>query len=201
MSIWDDVFGNVFLVGNGPVRRDWSRDVDRADTVFRFNFCNFYGINNGSKTDVLIVNNVGQPAMSMLANGLPECGSPAKICFGRNTEVHRNYRDRCLVGNFPKALISVEEEMIEKFNIEDHESISYERYSTLFDQLIEMDGRGDFAMPSLGFVVLRNIMTLEKVDKVRLIGFSFEGWPFHPWSKEQKIAEAYERQGALEILT
>jgi hypothetical protein len=197
---WQSLPGSVVLVGNGPIRNDWSALVDAADAVIRFNFCEKYGGYSGTKTDILVINNLGKPGLELLVRGLPECGHRAQLVFGRDVGVHFKYHDACGLMNHPASLVSTEAAMIQHFQLSSYESIGAETYDAAFQRLIAIDGKSDFAMPSLGFPVLECLVQSGRYLTLTLIGFTFEGWRYHPWAKERLIAESYQRDGRLKLL-
>ena len=47
---------SMYIIGNGPVSRDFSREIDQCDKVVRFNGCGNYNQGTGKKTSILCVN-------------------------------------------------------------------------------------------------------------------------------------------------
>ena len=197
---WDTVTGSVVLVGNGPVKNDWSALVNSASTVVRFNSCENYGGASGTKTDILALNNLGMPGVALLAHGLPACCNRALPVLGRVVEVHFKYYEACRLADHPASLVSTEVAMIRHFGLSNYGRVSAEAYEGAFRRLIDVDGKSDFAMPSLGFTILECLVKSGRYKTLTLIGFTFEGWVHHPWAKERLIAESYQQDGRLHLL-
>ncbi len=52
---------SLVIVGNAPLDTDFSKIIDSSNCVVRFNDCVNYNINSGTKTDILIMTNTGDP--------------------------------------------------------------------------------------------------------------------------------------------
>jgi hypothetical protein len=190
---WSSLTGKIALIGNGPVKEDWSEAVDGCDHVFRFNFCTTDCARTGNRTDYLVINNVGRPAFEMLTRALPSCADGAEIVFGRNVETHFDYYERCGFDKYRLSLVSTEAAMVRCLGPRRWGRVDAGDYNQVFRRLIDLDGRADFLMPSLGFATLEIILTRRPEAVVHLVGFTFEGWKGHPWEKERLLAERYER--------
>lgn len=199
MSI-ESLEGEIALIANAPVRRDRSDIVDRTDLVIRFNACGSFDCGTGTKTDWVSLNNVAQPALAMLQHGLPECAKGTNVLITRPVETHYDYYDKCQLYEWPKALVCAERAFLHHFAIERCARLRPEQYGRVFERLIALDGKADFVMPSAGFTVLECLSQTRSCSRVTLVGFTFEGWPGHPWVKERAIAEQYADEGWVRFL-
>jgi hypothetical protein len=197
---WGTLEGEIVLVGNGPVQQDCNDRVSRADHVFRFNFARADQENSGTRTDYLVINNVGKPAMRMLALGLPSLAAGAHIVFGRSVETHLEYYERCNLKRIPQCLVSTEQAMIKHLAIERFSRMSPEHCAAAFECLKAVNGRYDFAMPSIGFQTFHCLIENAPKARITLIGYTFEGWYGHHWRKERMVVESSVESGRAEFL-
>lgn len=177
----------VALVGNGPDSQGFGKQIDGHDCVVRLNRADFFGA-AGTRTDVLTINNWGDPAFSMTRGTRPInelalaaaqmvwLPVPPEEMIGASSEYNFNlpwpaFAD--LTGEILETLVG---------------SRPYRRFpSTIWRGLrAELGALGakEGKVPSTGAQTLSYIVRAWPKAKVSLFGFSHEGWAGHPWDLE-----------------
>jgi len=172
----------IALVGNAPIKHDLSGQIDSCDLVIRCNEAKNIGPNTGSKTDVLCVNNSGEPARRFIncQSLRKERGFPnlSQVWFARG-------------GGY---FLRLSEEIITANDLQD---VSIRYFSKELDNLaydqFRRYGAAEGLVPSTGFLALLYILQQKEFEHFEkyVFGFTFDIWFGHPAETEMKIIEAY----------
>lgn len=196
----------LFIVGNGPVGRDMSAEIDSADLVIRFNEPRVSLGMTGTKTDMLMLATSSKQMEEWIKNP--------------------NFINSEIVHNTPEVLFAFHPSIIKRFHHHPNflsrlkgrradwtnEAIDYfgragkkirimpsQDYFSVCDELGIGADRMKEVFPSTGFfgiwLALRKY-SLPDWD-IKICGFSWEGWKRHDWAAERKWIEEKIASGAL----
>ncbi len=170
------------LVGNAPPQYDLSSQIDSCDLVIRCNEAKTFGVNTGTKTDILCVNNSGAPAYRFIAQKSlrkhPKFPELTEIWFVRP------YKD----------CIDLAMQILDSNDLSDISDryFSDEMNKRAYDQLCKYAKMED-QHPSTGFLAFWYILeqaAFADFDKY-IFGFTFNMWHGHPEQAEMKVIESY----------
>ena len=170
------------LVGNAPVNYDLSKQIDGCDLVIRCNEAKNLGPFTGTKTDVLCVNNSGEPARRFISKKLlrknPKFPMLSQVWFARE---------------WGKISFDLSSEIIQANDLYDVtvKHFSKEIANIAYSQL-NQHRHSDSLYPSTGFLAFCYILNekeFENYDKY-LFGFTFDIWYGHPAETEMKVIES-----------
>lgn len=196
----------LFIVGNGPVGRDMSAEIDSAELVIRFNEPRVSLGMTGTKTDMLMLATSSKQMEEWIKNP--------------------NFINSEIVRNTPEVLFAFHPSIIKRFHHHPNflsrlkgrradwtnEAIDYfgragkkirimpsQDYFSVCDDLGIGADRMKEVFPSTGFfgiwLALRKY-SLPDWD-IKICGFSWEGWKRHDWAAERKWIEEKIASGAL----
>jgi hypothetical protein len=199
----------LYIVGNGPVGRDMSAEIDAADFVVRFNEPKASIGMSGVKTDILFLCNAGKPMQRRLET--PDFLASAIV---RNAgQVILAYHPIIIDRYFPKPnFLSRLKGRREDWTFATIMALGgIGKASIVFPASFYMDGCRELGLPddkmasvypSTGyfgiFYALRHFSAAEWA--ISLCGFSWEGWKRHAWADERKWVEDRVRQGLLTMI-
>lgn len=202
----------VVLVGNAPSPEDRSREIDAADLVVRFNDARGFGAGTGSRVDELFLVNRGGAAAEWLEDATfahrPVVAAAGRVLLplhpasrylgtraGADGRVHRDDRDH---GDALETLLASPARRVVRLTAGHHE-----RCCEALGLVVApcADEAVDDARPSTGFVALLwYAATLPPQARIVLHGFTFEGWPGHPWAREREHVARLRRAGRVELV-
>lgn len=172
----------VALVGNAPLQYDQSGQIDSCDIVIRCNEAKTLGKNTGTRTDILCVNNSGEPAVRFISRKLlrkePNFPQLREIWFARPYAAGIDIALKILMANDLSDL------PVKYFSI----SISERAYDELRKHC-QMENKH----PSTGLLAFLYILEQEafaEFDKY-IFGFTFNMWYGHPEKAEMKVMESF----------
>ncbi|MBV2142447.1 glycosyltransferase family 29 protein [Falsochrobactrum sp. TDYN1] len=199
----------LVIVGNGPLNRDLSAQVDGADLVLRFNEPRVSIGMSGSKTDMLMLATSSKQMQQWISD-------PAFV----NSEIVRNT---------PEILFAFHPSIIKRFHHHPNflsrlkgrradwtvQAIDYfgqagkkirimpaQFYFDVCEELGIGSERMKEMFPSTGFFGIW--LVLRKYSQphwdIKICGFSWEGWKRHDWAAERQWIEARIKEGKLQIL-
>ena len=208
----------MYIVGNGIIEKDMGSIIDSADVVIRFNDLNNYNLNTGTKISIWVISsnsflidkrinaadaNVGdlkiktkdiiQRTKSIYFSIPPFSPTQAEAkgnLFRRITRDDKNDR------------ISSVERFLAHFEAFDHPHRIIEFSSKYVKSLAPELWPPNWTCPSNGYLITRMLLddpTFYKYKK-HLVGFSWEGWPGHPWFMEKLYIEKLERDNLINIV-
>jgi len=170
------------LVGNAPPEYDLSAQIDSCDIVIRCNEAKTLGVNTGTRTDILCVNNSGAPADRFISQKLlrkhPKFPELTEVWFARP---HKDCVDLSL-------------KIVDANDLSD---VTVTYFSTgmterVYNQL-SIYNKMENQHPSTGFLAFWYILeqgVFEDFDKY-LFGFTFNMWYGHPEQAEMKAMESF----------
>lgn len=198
--------GRVVVVGNGPLARDLSNEVDSADFVLRFNEPKASKGMSGTRTDMLMVNNSGKPMQRRLNDpsyfASPIVQAAREVVFAYHPRIIRDY---LIQPNFMSRLRGRRAdwtlEAIERLGKAGKE-VRIMPPSFYEDGCAELGlprERMREVFPSTGYLGLRQICLMFPSPKYRVefCGFSWEGWKRHAWGDERDWVKTRINNGLL----
>lgn len=190
--------GRMIILGNAPMQMDMSDYIDSSDLVVRFNECQNYGMGTGHKTDILCINNFGQPAEEWVKyktiSKLPFINQVSEIWFPRTESIleHRKtvpdrHFDQLRFRDLSADLIA-SNHLANKSIVRFSDTLNAEVLSALKRLSSE-----EFREPSTGILAIAHVLTAPTYSKLQkvILGFTFEGWKGHPWAGERALVESY----------
>jgi hypothetical protein len=192
----------LVIVGSAPLDLDFSRYIDSCDCVVRFNNCKNYGGNSGRKTDILILNNAGDPrtnkttafllkprSRSRTNWELPYLNLAKEVWFTRPEPPSNKHPDTDITPDIIEA---------QKIDNKRIRRITHEQFVATKQKLARF-GRADSINPSTGMLGIEMLLDDPELDhyQKRIIGFSWEGWPGHSWELEKQLVNAHLLQEVL----
>jgi hypothetical protein len=198
----------VAIIGNAELQQDYADLVDSSDLVIRFNTPLSWAHKSGRRFDIWVLANGkgGQRfADAQLFRSAPYRDLPDEIWFPRPLALHRSLPLHPMYGG---------DRVSEGMDIDYGDSILLANnlsqpilrldtgcYQRCFDRLYPASVANSYVlMPSAGFIVTHYVLEQMPDTHVLLIGFTFQGWPGHPWLLEQENIVAMHQQGRLQLL-
>ena len=197
------------VVGNGPLSRDFSAEVDSADFVIRFNEPK-QGVGlSGTRTDRLYMANSGKPMQRRL-NDPALIGSPI---FRAAREIVLAYHPQIIARYFrkPNALSRLggrradwTAAAISRFGGAGKEIriMPPQFYLAGCRELGIPEDRLHEVFPSTGFFGIWNELETHPGDAwmVELCGFTWAGWRRHAWGDERSWIEGKVAEGRIVLI-
>ncbi len=214
---------SIVFVGNAPLSSDLSNFIDSCDCVVRFNRCPNYRVNSGAKSDVLVLNNTGNPGTQATIafflkkrtkkkaeRTLPYTKGVSRVCFVRpSAESCKAFLQSHVPGDNPlrdQELRDIQldrnlgTEIAKALFLDDRkiDFIDADFYTSVWKNLLRY-GSTDAIMPSTGILGLEMLLGDGSCENhVKYIaGFGLEGWPGHPWELERRLLNDYIKKGVL----
>ena len=201
----------IFVIGNGPVNKDYSEAIDTSDVVVRFNKMDNYNLHTGTKTDIWV-----QSSNKTLLQRLID--NPKQI----ESKTNLNFRDSIksisqIIFTIPAFFpIKADSVIAQERNERRNAVIEFLNYYALLEhpfKLIEFPTNylldinpqkwfSEHQCPSNGYLFTRFLIdSPEYLDyQIILVGFSWEGWVGHPWEFEKKYLQTMVLNKEIEIL-
>lgn len=190
----------VVVVGNGPLPRDMTEEVESADFVLRFNEPKASKGMSGLKTDLLLVNNSGKPMQrrlrdpayfrSPMVQGAEEIIFPYHPITIRRWLIRPNFLSRLRGRKSDWTLTALEAFGQAGKQVRIMPPAFYE---DACEELGVPRAKMREVFPSTGYLGLR--MMLERFPAgqwtVEVCGFSWEGWKRHAWADERGWVELH----------
>jgi hypothetical protein len=217
----------LIFVGSAPLPNDYSGFIDSCDCVVRFNDCKNYGGNSGIKTDILVLNNSGDPDTmrtlqfmlkprtgAEIARELPYLNQTKEIRFARPPVdflidfVKSEITEGSLKETELKSLRpgrDLAAEITAALNIPPEKTAPLptpEFYTGVWKKLISF-GPTDAYAPSTGTMGIEMILADPRfADYQKFItGFGWNLWNGHPAELERKLVINYSDQQVLKFLS
>ena len=182
---------HYLLVGNGTAH-DLARASDAADSIIQINGCRHAAVLDADKTRHIFIANMGETVSAPLCRAIKEQGAllgDATIIRGRNPLFYAAKRAFLQAQNWRLSLYDYQltqswKMLAKKWPIE---SVSLSSSMRLEYQLRRL-GMAQDAMPSTGMIAYDWLLQrLKPDDHLTVAGFTFEGWPGHPWEIEREL--------------
>lgn len=196
----------VAIIGNAPVRKDWARTIDACDFVVRFNGCQTRGTDTGHRIDVLaLCNSAPDPTSRLMSFSHGDAFEAAdEIWLTRNPDLYRDYLAEAEAKNYRYADV---------YRADPAEYLSYlhglakrslifapEAETDLRKAIVELAPGRRWLVPSTGALALTHCLHRFPESEIVLVGFSFEGWPGHPWMAERAYLLNLAKTGRVSLL-
>ncbi|MGN8114464.1 Urease operon accessory protein [Labrys sp. 22185] len=193
----------ILLVGNGPISPDAVSLADQASFVVRFNDCRSYADLPGP-THAVAICNTGRPGYAM-----------ATSTKWRSHSAIREAGELWCVRN-PAKFLDLRAAILDMWPdltdfCDDHTS----RFATycavvgkdflVFDRKLHDEVDRDLAdlaappyvVPSSGMLALHYVLQRFAHLPIILVGFTHQGWEWHPFSAEKTLVDRYIRLGRV----
>lgn len=199
----------LYIVGNGPISGDMSREIDAADFVVRFNEPKASVGMSGQKTDILFLCNAGKPMQRRLED--PKFLASAIMKDAR--QVILAYHPIIIDRYFPKPnVLSRLKGRREDWTLATIMALGRIGKSSLVlpasfylegcDEIGLPENQRATVYPSTGyfgiFYILRDFPVADW--DIILCGFSWQGWKRHAWADERKWVEDKVAHGLLKVV-
>jgi len=198
---------HVVIVGNAPVTRDHAALVDGADLAVRFNVPATWGAGTGRRFDAWVIANGGAGrafARKRPFAAAPYRDLPSEVWFSRALGVHADLRSAHPEGRLqPRSERDWAARIVEANGL----SQPWRRFDAPFyhrclARLRETDpGLEPTLIPSAGFMAVNHVLETRPDAAVALVGFTFQGWPGHPWAVEETFMRREAAAGRLTLVS
>ena len=207
----------LLIVGSAPLPNDQSAFIDASDCVVRFNNCKNYGGYAGYKTDILYLNNAGNPEQQRtlafflrsrteddIQRDLPYLSQLKQLYFARPPchDIRAFLRPRINQGlrlvDHEYAMNAhhrdLASEILEALRFPKHRAaiIDTAFFHLVWKKLLRF-GDTDAATPSTGILGFEHILSLSAYAdyNIYFTGFNLSGWAGHPWALEAQLMRSY----------
>jgi hypothetical protein len=198
----------LFVVGNGPISRDMTSEVDSADFVVRFNEPKQSIGMSGTKTDWLFICNAGKPMQRRLRSegyfASPIVASARRVFLAYHPDIIEAYHPKPNLlsrmkgrrGNWTYAAIVMFGRAGKEVTI--LPPAFYEENCKALGLSTE---QMKSILPSTGYFGIRYVLDEFQADawSINLCGFSWEGWKRHAWADERKWAERLVEEQRIKV--
>lgn len=193
----------IVLVGNGPISPGAASVIERASFVVRFNDCRSYDHLPGP-THALAVCNTGRPGRTMSASAdwrsHPATQDAHEIWCVRNPAKFLELQEGIRV-QWPE----LSDFCIDYTSRFASHSVTLGKNFLVFDRRIhdEVDTQlaelapPPYVVPSSGMLALHHVLERFSPLPVVLIGFTHQGWKWHPFAAEKHLVDRYIRSGRV----
>lgn len=187
----------VVIVGNGPITSGAESEIAAASLVVRFNECRSFEHSRG-RTDVVAVCNTGRPGRSMLSSSAwrdhPAVRAASEIWCVRHPIKFAELRQHLALSH------------PELGDFCDDYTGGFEAYATSAGKACRILSRSThdavelclskfapppYVVPSSGLIVIAEVIRRHPGRDVAIVGFSHEGWEWHPFSAERGLVDAW----------
>ncbi len=199
----------LVIVGNGPLPRDLSAEIDAADRVVRFNNPKLSIGSGGEKTDLMLLATSAKQMQQWLTdasflNG-PFFHNTPEILFAIHPRIIRSYHHKPgLLSRLKGRKADWTTEAIDILGSEG-KRVRIEPPQTYYAVCAELGvtvERMREVFPSTGFIgiwlALRDFPA-EDWD-IAICGFGWQGWKRHDWKAERGWVEARVAEGRIRML-
>lgn len=197
----------LFIVGNGPVSRDLSAEIDAADFVVRFNEPRVSLGMTGSKTDLLMLATSAKQMQQWLRDpaflNSPIFRNAPQLMFAFHPSIIRRFHHQPnLLSRLKGRRADWTMQAIDVFGRAGKE-IRIMPAQSYFEVCAELgigEDRMKTTFPSTGFFGIWLALRRFPAEQwnVRICGFSWEGWKRHDWAAERRWIEARISAGSIE---
>lgn len=199
----------LIIVGNAPLPRDLSREVDAADFVVRFNEPKQSIGMSGTRTDLLILATSSKPMQRRLRDPgfvqTPTFRAAKEVMLAYHPSIMRLYHPKPNILSRLKGRRSDwTAETIEVVGAAGKEIriMPPQFYTAGCKELGVSEEQLNKVFPSTGFFGIWHMLgkcPAESWD-VKLCGFTWEGWKRHAWGDERSWVERQVASGRISII-
>lgn len=198
---------HIVVIGNADINSDFSKLVDSADLVIRFNEARNYesGL-TGNRCDVLCLANTSHPGRAFskykTIKKLPFIEDVIDIwfpnpfdCAAKQFWLRPFNKSKFKKTDYSKFILK-ENKLKQKNIIFLNEDLFFEACMDL--NIIQPSN----FVPSSGYIALKYIMKQYDTAQVKIsvLGFTFTGADCHPWHEEKKCVLAFSEAGLVTLL-
>jgi len=182
---------HYLLVGNGPTK-DLARVADAADSIVQINHCRHAERLSAKKTQHVFIANMGETVSAPLCQAIKDRSAllrDATIIRGRNPLFYTSKRAYLETKSWGRSLQDYQLTQSWRMlsNMWPITSVSLLSSVRLEYQMLRL-GMPEAAMPSTGMIAYDWLLRqLKPDDRLTIEGFTFEGWPGHPWEIEREL--------------
>ncbi|MFZ9752264.1 MAG: hypothetical protein ACO3B3_01740 [Cyanobium sp.] len=195
------------IVGNAPLSRDLSAFVDQSDLVLRIGWPRTWGGESGSRFDIWVLQN-GKGGRGYVESrcflACPFRDLAREIWFPRALGLHNRIPLHPSYGGcvVDAALDDISLEILKANDLrQPWIRLDEAFYARCISQLFDLSNPDCVVlMPSTGFLAAHYVFETMPDYRLTMVGFSFEGWPGHPWTLEQAHIASLASQGRLEFI-
>ncbi|MBN9077893.1 MAG: hypothetical protein BGN87_22880 [Rhizobiales bacterium 65-79] len=198
----------LFVVGNGPISRDMSGEVDAADFVVRFNEPKQSIGMSGTKTDWLFIANAGKPMQRRLEDPnyftSPIVAAARRVFLVYHPDIIKTYHPKPHIlsrlkgrrGNWTNSAILMYGRAGKEVTV-----MPPGFYEEGCKALGLSAAQMKYIFPSTGYFGIRYVLDEFQADawSINLCGFSWEGWKRHAWGDERRWAERLAEEGRINV--
>lgn len=199
----------LVIVGNGPLPRDLSAEVDGADFVIRFNEPKASIGMSGSRTDRLIMANSGKPMQRRLNDpkliSSPIFQNAREVMLAYHPQIiARYFRNPNLLARLGGRRADWTVPSIEKFGGAGKEIriMPPQFYEAGCQELGVPTDKMREVFPSTGFFGIWRALREFPADtwRIEVCGFSWSGWRRHAWGDERAWVAARVAEGRIVLI-
>ncbi|MFC5990723.1 glycosyltransferase family 29 protein [Limoniibacter endophyticus] len=199
----------LLIVGNGALSRDLSAIAEDAQYVIRFNDARLDDGRSGTRCDLLILANANKPMQRRLTDpdffGSPAFSNAREIMLVYHPEIIRRYHWRSsLLSRLKGRRADWTMQTIQVIGKAGKEiRIMPPQFYLDSCQELGLDEKAMHSVvPSTGFLGIRYAIDRFPAQewRIRLCGFTWEGWKRHAWDGERAWVQAQAEAGRVEII-
>jgi hypothetical protein len=199
----------LVIVGNGPLSRDFSTEVDAADFVLRFNEPKASIGMSGTRTDRLVMANSGKPMQRRLTDpalvSSPIFKATREIMLAYHPQIiARYFRKPNMLSRLKGRRADWTAAVIATFGGAGKEVriMPPQFYEAGCRELGLTAERMHEVFPSTGFFGIWHALQTSpaKEWRVELCGFSWAGWRRHAWADERGWVESRVAEGRIALI-
>lgn len=200
----------VTIVGNGPLPRDLSQDVDAADFVLRFNEPKTSACMSGTRTDLLMFATSSKQAWQTLSNtdflNSDVFQQTKEVMFAFHPHIiHEFHPQPNILSRLKGRRADATMQTIEVFGGAGKpiRIMPPQFYLEGCKALGIPESKMHGLFPSTGFFGIWYILQgfSSELWDIKLCGFSWEGWKRHAWADERQWVQDKIDAGQLSMLT
>lgn len=200
---------DVAIIGNGDLLTDHSARIDACDYVIRINMVRGIGGNYGDKMDYLVLCNTGVAAVTVMSPKHNRNIAKAKrIILARNPALYTDIGAQFMGQRAAEFFVDFSHVATGPgFKHARVDCVDYEVGLAIMTKLTKFS-QEPFVMPSTGMRVIEEVIENPQtfgfagpISQIFVAGFTYEGWPGHPWNAERALTDHYIAQGLVTRLT
>ncbi|WP_440054975.1 hypothetical protein ACSLBF_02120 [Pseudoalteromonas sp. T1lg65] len=191
--------GRILILGNMPIARNLSDQIDGFDRVVRFNFCQGLPAHLGQKCTDLWLSSRGKQALK-LANQFPNIKVLEQLNVMFTDPKPSPFSQWAL--RLIRRRSGVDYAQMIAANLPSSANInricSTQHASFMKHLLTFSEPGGNYYGPSSGTLAIHHF--LQHYQNVTIAGFGFEGWKRHPWQQEKNYVLQLISQHRIRLL-
>lgn len=204
----------IAIVGNADVTKDYSAFIDSCDLVVRLNLRTglpaLMHDRLGNKTDILCY---APRATRLVVDDWAHLGqlrrffAEARQIWFVGPKPWFRMRPKGIIRFMLKnerLVFDASAVIVRALQLEDRQIEYFTRdfRDSVAEKLQALASSTESGLPSAGMVVIQRVLEDPEFEAYQkcVLGFTFEGWQGHPFTREQRLVEKYSAQGLLQLL-